>query len=149
MEPKALRTKPQAVRKAINLLWASTFGIGLIKTILDYSHWSTLGTPIFRFSVLLITSAVLVLLIFKMSEGKNWARITWLVFFVLGLLPSFLTIKGELSRSLLLGAISIIQILVQIYAGYLLFSKGGGVWFRKLNQSDEQTIGQARLDNSV
>jgi hypothetical protein len=74
-------------------------------------------------------------LIFKISTGKNWARITYLVLFIIGMLPAVPVILGEFSRLPVVGALSLAQVGLQLFALVLLFTKPGSGWFRKVAEA--------------
>ena len=129
MEAKNVE-KPSQINTAVNLLWAS-LAIGFVKSIVDMQHLGSQASPAFTNFILISVIAVMALLIVFISKGKNWARITFLVLFVLGSLPSIPLVLGEFSRSPVLGAFSVIQIVIQIVALYLVFTNPGATWFKK------------------
>jgi hypothetical protein len=131
MEPQSPAQRPQPVGTAVNLLWAS-LAVGLVKAVIEYSYLITQASTAFTNFVLFFTFALIGLLIFKISAGKNWARITLLVLFIIGVLPTLLIVLSEFSRSPMVGAISVAQIGLQGYALFLLFTHPGGAWFRKV-----------------
>jgi hypothetical protein len=131
METQPIKQKPQPVGTAVNLLWA-TLAVGLIKSMMEFSLRSAQATTLFTTFVLVITFALIGFLIFKISSGKNWARITLFVLFVIGVLPTLFIISVEFSRSFILGALSVAQIGLQGYAQFLLFTRSGSTWFRKV-----------------
>lgn len=122
--------KPSQIRTAVNLLWVS-LAIGFAKSFIDMQHLSAQASSAFTNFILVFVIAVMALLIVSISKGKNWARIIFLVLFVLGSLPAVPLVLGEFTRSPLLGAFSIVQIAIQIFALYLLFTKPGSRWFKK------------------
>ena len=131
METQSAAQKPQSVGTAVNLLWAS-LAVGLVKMLMDFSNLSAVAPAAFTNFVLIFTFAVIGFLIFNISAGKNWARITSLVIFIIGMLPSLPLVLGEFSRSPVVGALSVAQIGLEVYALYLLFSQPGSGWFRKV-----------------
>lgn len=131
METQAVAQKPQPVGTAVNLLWAS-LAVGLVKTLIDFSNLSAQASAAFTNFVLIFTFALIGFLTFKISAGKNWARITFLVLFVIGVLPTSFVVLGEFSQSSILGALSVAQIGLQGYAIFLLFTQPGSTWFRKV-----------------
>ena len=131
MEAESAIQKPQPVVTAVNLLWASV-AVGLVKMLMDFSNLSTLAPAAFTNFVLIFTFILIGFLIFKISAGKNWARITFLVMFIIGILPTLPLVLGEFSRSSVVGAISVAQIILQVYALFLLFTLPGSSWFRKV-----------------
>lgn len=131
METVPASQKPQAVVTAINLLWAS-LAVGLVKMLMDFSNLSAVAPAAFTNFVLVFTFALIGFLIFKISAGRNWARITFLVMFIIGVLPTLPIVLGEFSRSAVVGALSVAQIGLQLYALFLLFTQPGSSWFRKV-----------------
>ncbi len=81
--------KPAAVSTAIKLLY-TTLVIGALRSALEWSHLTRVASPGFVLFVMLFTFALLVWLIDKVNRGRNWARITCLVFFILGVPMSIL-----------------------------------------------------------
>lgn len=122
--------KPSQINTAVNLLWAS-LAIGFVKSIMDMQHLGSQASPAFINFILISVIAVMALLIVFISKGKNWARITFLVLFILGSLPSIPLVLGEFTRSPVLGAFSLVQIVLQVVALYMVFTKPGGLWFKK------------------
>jgi hypothetical protein len=98
---------------------------------MDMQHLGSQASPAFTNFILISVFAVMALLIVFISKGKNWARITFLVLFILGSLPSIPLVLGEFTRSPVLGAFSLVQIVLQVIALYIVFTKPGAVWFKK------------------
>jgi hypothetical protein len=131
METQIAVQKPQSIVTAVNLLWAS-LAVGLVKILMDFSNLSKVAPAAFTNFILIFTFALIGFLIFKISAGKNWARITFLVMFVIGMLQTLPLVLGEFSRSAVVGALSVAQIGLQGYALFLLFTQPGNGWFRKV-----------------
>lgn len=119
--------RPLAVARAVNCLWAS-LGLGLVKTIFDMQHLSAQATPAFTNFILLAVFGITALFIYKMAQGRNWARITYLVLTALGLLPWLP--MAEFARSPVLGAFSALQFGLQALALCLLFTRPAKLWFK-------------------
>ena len=131
METQSAAQKPQPVVTAVNLLWVS-LAVGLVKMLMDFSNLSGMAAAAFTNFILIFTFALIAFLIFKISAGRNWARITFLVMFIIGVLPTLPIVLGEFSRSAVVGALSAAQIGLQVYALFLLFTQPGSSWFRKV-----------------
>ena len=129
METKKV-VKPSQVGTAVNLLWAS-LAIGFVKSLVYMLHLDSQALPVITNFIFIFVIALMVLLIVFISKGKNWARITFLVLFILGTPPSILSFLKEFARSTVLGAFGIVQIIFQTIALYLLFTKPGSGWFKK------------------
>lgn len=131
METQSAAQKPQPVVTAVNLLWVS-LAVGLVKMLMDFSNLSGMAAAAFTNFILIFTFALIAFLIFKIYAGRNWARITFLVMFIIGVLPTLPIVLGEFSRSAVVGALSVAQIGLQVYALFLLFTQPGSSWFRKV-----------------
>jgi len=122
--------RPRTVTLAVNLFWAS-IAICLVKITLDLPALAAMPSPGLVWTVVVLVMAFFCLLIWKISLGRNWARITYLVLFLIGLIPAIPTLGGEFERSPILGLLSIVQALMQAYGVYLLFANPGKAWFQK------------------
>src|SRR5437879_4460671 len=124
------------------MLWAS-LAVGLVKVLIDFYNLSNLATPAFTNFVLIGTFAVIAFLIFKISAGRNWARITLLLSFLLGVVPAVFDFPDEFSRVPVVGALSVIQLGLQACSLFLLFKQPGTTWFR--NSAGDRDIRGERL----
>jgi len=127
--------KPKNVSLAVNLSWAS-LAIGPVKMMLDPTGPAHQTSFMQAALIVIITLALIAFLILKFSAGKNWARITLLVFFFLGMAPAFFILPAEFNRSAIVGILSIAEGILQGYALFLAFTKPGSEWFRK----DKSTV---------
>ena len=73
---------------------------------------------------------LLFFLIRKISDGRNWARIVFLVLFLLGVPFSIPVYLEEVSRNLFLAILSSIQFILQVVAIYLMFTRNSTLWFK-------------------
>lgn len=122
--------KPKSAVLAVKLLWVS-LAIGLIPILMDFSVFNNTETLAFTSFILIFTFGLLGFLFAKISAGKNWARVTFLVLFIIGGLPGMFLILERFSRSSFVGILSVVQIGLQGYALFLLFTQPGSSWFRK------------------
>jgi hypothetical protein len=120
---------PPEVSRAVLLIVVSLL-LGAIKTIVDWKHLSSVNGPSFTVSVLLLTFAVNGLLLWKIYQGRNWARLTFLTLFLLGLIPWIFIVGAEFHRSTVLAFASNIQAAIQVYAMALVFTSPAKEWFR-------------------
>src|SRR6266581_3531132 len=105
---RRVKMRPRQIVVFIGLQCGS-LALGAVKLPMDWSHLRTHGSVASILFILLFTIAIVAFLIWKVSRGRNWARITLLVFFVIGLLPFYFTVRSELGRSTSLGMFSILQ----------------------------------------
>jgi hypothetical protein len=134
-------TMPMEVRRAVGLLWLCV-PIGLIAAIVD--HWNRPSPKGVAFAVFfhIFVAGLWALLIWKIGQGRRWARITWLVLFACGALSNvFLALaalggsKGAANdfNSPFSAVIVMVRIAISFYATVLLFSRTGGTWFLRKN----------------
>lgn len=124
----AARDRPTAVRLAVGLLWLALALYAL-----------TVGNEVLRgadiglaaWLVPLVTVAIVAALIAFVARGSNIARLAYAVLFVLGSLPLFLDPASLFARSALIGGANLLMFALQLAAVALLFTKQGGVWFKR------------------
>lgn len=127
------KNRPDKVSTAITLLWiliaASVISsIFNFSSLLEITNASGLGLGWLIFT-LYFSFFLTAFFIWKISQGRNWARITYLVFFILGVLFTIYDyLTSEVSTfSIILG---IAGIIVQIIALIFLFQKQSSDWFK-------------------
>ena len=124
-------TRPPRVGTAVKLLYI-TLGIGVLRSIMDASMYTEMASPAF---VMLITFFVLGLMgffIFMIGKGRNWARITFLVFFIIGIPFAAFPLMQSVGANPISGRIGVVQIIIQIVALVFLFQKLSSDWFRDM-----------------
>ncbi|HSH97962.1 MAG TPA: hypothetical protein VK954_06690 [Methyloradius sp.] len=136
--------KPVEIKRAVNCLWAS-LAIGLVRPLIDWQHLQQISaqtSATFTLFVSLTVVAVVGWLIYKISKRKNWARITYLVPTLLGSVPYIPMLVGEFERSPFIGSLSVVQLVLQIFALWLLFTKPGSAWFKPVNEQPNPSFKQ-------
>jgi hypothetical protein len=125
-----MATKPREVKWAISLMLAA-LAIGPITTAMDWSYLKSLG-PIQRLVLnQVFTLLLLSYFIWKVSQGRNWARVTLLVLFLLGLPFYFFYVRAEFGRSAISAVLSILQTVIQGTGLLLTFVAPAKDWFKK------------------
>lgn len=139
-------TKPKEVSTAVTLLWVSqVFGM-VVSTILLVNLDRAIRPGIILGREGAITIFILLpiyaFFLFKISQGRNWARISYfLVYFILFLWHStwgivfgatilYKNIIG-LTDSEPYNICMLIGHAMMVYAAYLLFTNPGSLWFQK------------------
>lgn len=122
--------KPQAVSIAV-ILYIVSLLLGPVILALDYDYMTKLVPAAGLYGALVISFALSAFLIWKMSQGRNWARIVLLIFFVLGSYTAYTAIIQSLERSTLLGVMQAIQQLSILAALVLVFFPPGAEYFKK------------------
>lgn len=78
----------------------------------------------------IIGAVIMGLFAFLSYLGKNWARIVYLVLFILGALLGLIGIGAVFQQSVLMGLWNIVETVAEIVALVLLFSGSSNAWFR-------------------
>jgi FtsH-binding integral membrane protein len=132
MEPTNEQTsgeRPRDLNRAIQFL-ASALGIGVLVSILRLLQ-TVSGAPIIYGLIIVIAFfGLLFFLLMKVSAGKKWARILWLVLVLSGLPFAISAYLQEVRVHVLSGTLSIIVLILQMIGTYLLFTKQSNLWFR-------------------
>jgi hypothetical protein len=123
--------RPGQVAIAVGLLWLTLLIQAGALTFL----WRLFRLfPPFMFVVAGVITAIWALtafLVAMIERGHNWARVTYLVAFLIGLPFSALSILANFDQAPMVGIVAVVaQILLQIAAVVMLFTGPSGAWFR-------------------
>jgi hypothetical protein len=122
--------KPTTVSVAVVMLWLALIIqlAGLVWTW-QFFRW---GPPAIQVMLVVVSLIWLFLayLVAMIEKGLNWARITFLVLYVLGLLFSALSIEQALEQSPLAATSAIAQSVLQAIAMVLVFLRPSNPWYR-------------------
>jgi hypothetical protein len=130
-ESKAM---PVQIRRAVSVLWLSLLLSLTAATIMDWRHVYVSDTT-FSVVVQLFENSFFALIIWKVSQGRRWARITYLLVFAGGcLLIPLLATFSEAYRAAAFGSafslvVVVVQTAIQLYAAVLLCTSKGRTWF--------------------
>ena len=100
-----------------------------MKTPMQWAYLTARASIAFTGFILVFTLAIISFLILKIGQGRNWARIVFLLFSGLGLLPFLFVLRSEFVRSPALGTFSVLQVGLQVFALFLIFTSPGKEWF--------------------
>lgn len=123
-------TKPQAVITATYTLWGSVV-VAIIKKLADSTSPETHQGVVLTIPLLITICAFIGILIFNISTGKNWARILLVFLTVLSLVPLARIMLDTSIHAPLITTLSSVQIVMQFYASFLLFTEPGSQWFKE------------------
>lgn len=129
------KNKPDKVSNAVTLLWI-VIAVGVISSIFSFSssletaNASGLGLLWLIFT-LYFTFLLMAFFIWKIWQGRNWARITYLIFFIIGF-PFTIYIYFTSALSVLTIILSICQMILQIVALIFLFQEKSSEWFKSI-----------------
>lgn len=123
--------KPKQIALAVTLLWLSLV-LGAVASLLDLRYVQSTAPGLAKWIIPLTVLGMLALLAVLISSGHNWARIVFLVIFLMGALPYLFTLPNIFSRSLVAGSASAAQVILQAVAICLVFSRPASGWFRRV-----------------
>jgi FtsH-binding integral membrane protein len=125
-------SRPDKVGQAVILSYV-TLGIGVLRSIMEASRLSQQEQVSTGFVMFIIFGvlAIIWFFIYMIGKGKNWARITLLVLFILGIPFSVLPLLQSLAANPISGLLGITQIVIQIVVLVFLFQKQSSDWFRQ------------------
>jgi len=126
-----VQAKPRQIEWFVGLQCLG-FALSAPKIALNWKHLTAQGSVGSLVVTLFLTIAIIVFLIWKITQRKNWARITLLVFFLMGLVPFAFNVRSELSRSVSLAAVSIVQAALQASSLAVVFTNPANMWFRSV-----------------
>lgn len=130
------KNKPDSVSTALTLLWIS-LAVGVLNSIISFSNSVDLAQGYgsgFVIFVTLFVIAFMAFFIYMIGEGKNWARITFLVLFIIGIpfsvLPAIILLLTDPISAMFSVGISILQLIALIF----LFQKTSSDWFHSMKK---------------
>jgi hypothetical protein len=128
---------PKTASSGVKLMWTSIC-IGVLNATIHWSQITTQAPVVFAALILLTTFGTTIWLTHKISLGRNWARITFLILTILGSTfyvarPS-LMFAGPTLEVVLATATAILQLAALV----LFFLHPSNQWFRSI-----RTLGRA------
>lgn len=127
-------SRPTQIERAVILL-AFSLVVSFLKLGLDYDYIASLAPIQSTIAVMIITVLVMLFIYYKIWTGRNWARIIFTVFFIIGILPTLLILPAEVNRNALVFLASIVQILAQVLAIIYMFLPVSNAWFKSIKQA--------------
>lgn len=128
--------RPEKVGAAVTLLYI-TLGIGVLRSIMEASLHAKLVSPAFVLFVMFVIFGTMWLFIYLIGRGRNWARITFLVLFIIGIPLSVRPLLQTLAASPISGLLGIAQTTIQVVALVFLFQNPSSEWFRAMKEKKQ------------
>jgi hypothetical protein len=142
-------SRPKRVLVAITLLYAA-LGIGVTRIVLDLYLVYPISGPSWLMTMAnktgiawllpivvilsgFVTITLFLVIIYLIGQGKNWARISVLVLWLIGILLflSAIPLRRFLAAHPISGMFALLQYVLQVVALVLLFQNESNRWFRK------------------
>ncbi len=120
--------RPPKVSTAVKLLYTG-LGVGIIRAIIEILFYREKIPAGFVLMVSFFMWIFMGLIIYRISTGHNWARITFLVLFTLGSLSYIQTIFLRLNDEPILVLIGLVAVVIEAIALLLLFQRNSSLWF--------------------
>jgi hypothetical protein len=120
---------PKTIKTAVSCLWASV-ALGFVTALVKLASVKTAEPAVSTNFVLLFIFGFIAFLILKISAGKNWARIVFLILFLIGSVTSLPGMLYQFLHLPVIGLSSLAQVGLQGYGLYILFRSSGNNWFR-------------------
>jgi hypothetical protein len=123
---------PVEIRRAVGVLWLSLL-VTFIDTVIHWRHVSRYGVG-FTVFVQIFPMVFWAVLIWKIGQGRSWARITWLLLFAGGgFITVLFTVYSRTFRDGVFGStysagLFGIQTAIQVYATVLLLTAKAREW---------------------
>jgi hypothetical protein len=122
--------RPDAVRTAVTLLYA-TLGLGVLRSALESARLAAESSVVAFLAIALVSLGLTGFLTYMTGRGRNWARITLLVLFLIGVPLSMGPLATSLATSPVSGVLGLAQVGLQVVALVLLFRPPASTWFRR------------------
>jgi|GEM_PF-1468999 len=127
--------RPPSVANAVGLFYISLV-LGLLRALIEWPQMTREASAGFTLFVLACTFGFLLLLIHKVNQGHNWARITLVVLFVLGLPFGIGPLLHALGTGSLSGMLGLLQMVFQMTGLRMLFTADARRWFDPAQRLD-------------
>jgi hypothetical protein len=130
----AVQQQPTAVSTAVSMLWLALV-VSIISSALRIKGATHQDAVNYGLWLLIANAAMSIWLNLKIAAGRNWARIVWMVWFLLGAAATvalFLTILKQYEWNTL----ARFQGLLQTTAFVLLLTPSAARWFKRPRKSD-------------
>ena len=125
--------RPKVVSVAVGLLYR-TIGVGLLRSLVEsrflYILRALWEMPVLSTLLIGATFGVMIFLYRQIGQGRNWARVTLLVFFILLIPFAVLDVIQRFGENVVSATLVLMQELMSIIALVLVFTPSANSWFR-------------------
>jgi hypothetical protein len=129
--------KPKSIIAARNILYTALFLEALVFILQQVVR----DTPAHSDTRVIFSNGALLVILYVairyIGFGKKWARILFLVLFVLTVLASEMFVPFLFKTNLALGFLFVLQMLLQVFALVFLYSKSSNEWFNRFGNVDD------------
>jgi uncharacterized membrane protein YjdF len=139
MPTKALSERPPKVSHAVKFFYVIV-GIGIIRAVMTIIRHADVRSPYFLIITKLIIYAGSLYLIYQLSKGRNWARWSMVVIFVIAIPLTILPAFESFSHNPVDTLLGFIQTALYIIGLVFLFHRSSSSWFgaEKISKKSER-----------
>ena len=128
MPTKALSERPLKVALAAKFLYL-VVGVGIIRAVMTIIRHADVRSPYFLIYTKLIIYAGSLYLIYQLNKGRNWARWSLLVIFIIAIPLVILPALASFSHNPVDALFAFIQTALYILGLVFVFHRSSSSWF--------------------
>ncbi len=129
--------KPKSIIAARNILYAALFLQALVFILLRFTSIAYGNQD----TMVLFSNGILVVLLYVairyIGFGKKWARILFLVLFIINVFSSKFFVPFLFKTNLAVGFLFVLQMLLQVLALVFLYRKSSNEWFNSFGNVND------------
>ncbi|HET7864149.1 MAG TPA: hypothetical protein VFL86_07040 [Burkholderiaceae bacterium] len=125
----ALPARPRQVQIAVGLLWLSLV-LSLPEAVLSNQQAGEDGMGVAMVVSLVLIFGFIGFLNVRIYQGRNWARIVVLLLTALSVVMMLFPSAEQGAEGPLVQGLYLFDVLIEVVAIYLVFSKPGSLWFK-------------------
>jgi hypothetical protein len=128
MPVKNISDRPPKVALAVKLYYF-VVGMGILRVMITIFRHAEVRSPYFLISMKVLIYLGSLYLIYQLGKGKNWARISLVVIFMICIPLVILPFFASLSHNPADSVLGILQTILYIIGLALVFHKNSSHWF--------------------
>jgi hypothetical protein len=128
MPTQALSERPPKVSLAVKFFYV-VVGIGIIRAAMTIIRHADVRSPYFLIITKLIIYAGSLYLIYQLSKGRNWARLSMVVIFIINIPLTILPAFASFFHNPVHTSLGFVQIALYIIGLAFLFHGSSSNWF--------------------
>ena len=138
MPTKALSERPLKVARAVKIFYLIV-GVGIIRAVITIIRHADVRSPYFLIYTKLIIYAGSLYVIYQLHKGRNWARWSMVVIFIIAIPLTILPAFASYSHNPVDALITLIQTALYIIGMVFLFHRSSSNWFgaEKISKKSE------------
>jgi drug/metabolite transporter (DMT)-like permease len=136
MPTQALSERPPKVSLAVKFFYVIV-GIGVIRAVMTIIRHADVRSPVSLIITKLVIYAGSLYLIHQLGKGRNWARWSMVLIFIISIPLTILPAFGSFSHNPLHTSLGFVQLALYIIGLAFLFQASSSIWFGSQKSSVE------------